>query len=478
MKNQQSIRSVIKYSAISALALSSPLYAIERPVPAAQPEEKVAPQEKVAEQAKLKPIPMPEAPNVNAQEVAFLGVFGEPISDTLSAHLNLAEGVGIKLEHIAANSPAAKTGLKKHDIITSLAGKEITSMDDLRASIADKKPGDSVELKFISKGKTAVKDLVLGSRANLRARAGAGVDGQQAPPHQKLPAELGELGLPKEFLDKFPKKDREKLMKLFKGNLEGLELQEMQQGLGKLEGFDLNLLPKGLNPEMNKGLKFQGAFQSRIKMLDENGSITLESTKDGKVIELLDKEGKLQYRGPYNNEIDKKSIPEELRDRVANLGIENNLGLNLGKGLLGDLENRNKMNLKFKKLENFKGLEDIEKELLKQLPKEFKQQLKLPNFPNGKNLEGAKRFEFKFGKNSFSTSQTDPATGNRYTFKKEDKDKQVEVYDPQGKLLYDGPYNSDADKASVPNEYRDFIEKLDTDSLIKKGNRIELKLGE
>ena len=326
MKTKNSMRSFVKYTTLFALALSCPLYAIERPIPAIQPEEKIAPaivaiedqQEQVVEQA----IPMPE---MKVEKIAYLGVFGEPISDTLSAHLNLAKGIGLELEVVASDSPASKAGLQKSDIITSLAGKDISSLEDLQAAIADKKPGDKITLNYISRGIAASKKLTLGARTLPRARRLD--EGQMPPRDQPLRAEPGGPRLPENFLNKFPKEDREKLMKLFKGNLQGLDLQELQQGLGKLEGFDLNLLPKGLNPKMNRGLKIKGSFNSRIKMVDKHGSVTLETTKDGKVIEFLDNKGELQYRGPYDNEADKQSVPQELRDRTGNLDIDMGSGL-------------------------------------------------------------------------------------------------------------------------------------------------------
>lgn len=422
---------------------------------------------------------MPEVnPAAEANKIAYFGVFGEPISDTLSAHLNLAEGIGLELELVAPGSPAAKAELKKHDIILSLDAKDISSINDLRAAIATKKPGDVVALKYITKGKAATKDIVLTGRPVLEAN---GARPQRR--WEQRQQELGNLGLPKEFLDKFPEQDREKLMKLFKGKLQGLDLQELQQGLGKLEGFDLNLLPKGLNPELNKGLRFKGKFQSRVKMVDEHGSITLESTNDGKVIELLDKAGKLQYSGPYNTELDKQNIPEELRGRVENLDIDNGLGF-LGKNGRNNLR-QERMKQKLNDLRKLNGMNGLEENLRQALPKELQQKLnlklQLPDINDLNEAKGAKRLEFKFGTNSFSTTKTDPQTGNRYTFKTENDKSQVEVTDPSGKPLYDGPYTSDMDKASVPDEFRDFIEKLDLGrpkNPFKNGNKLELKIDE
>lgn len=445
MKTENYIQSLVKYSALSALTLSSSLFAIERPSPAVHPEEKVP----AADQA----IAMPE---VQAQNLAFLGVFGEPISDTLSSHLNLAEGIGLELELVAGNSPAAEAGLKKHDIIMSLAGKDISTQDDLRASIADKKPGDEVTLNYISKGKSVSKKLTLGARPMRGASiAGAG----QLPQHNAQPrADMEELALPKEFLNKFPEKDRERLKKLFQGRLKGLDLQELQQGMDKLEGFDFKLMPKGLNPNLNQGLKFKGGFNSRFKMLDNNGSVTLESTKDGKVIELLDKNGELQYRGPYNNEADKMSVPEDLRDRVKNLDFDIGFGFPKAPNIKQFEE---KMDLHFGDIPGLKAIPNMQG-----IEKELQQMLQMPKILPNDN--GANRLEFNFSNNQLSTTKTDPQTGNRYTFKKNDKSSQVEVYDPAGKLLYDGPYNTDADKASVPEEFSRFLEQMVSEISIEK----------
>lgn len=443
MKTKNSIQSLVKYSTVCALACSSTLLAIERPTPAAQPLER--PSSAVPAEIPGKAIPIQQA---IPQDTAFLGVFGEPISKTLSAHLNLADGIGIQLEIIAPNSPASNAGLQTHDIITGIAGKDISSIDDLQDAIADKKPGDEVTLNYISKGKLISQNIKLGARTIPRAeRAEAEENPQLNQLKQPRQVERAERGLPEEFLKKFPKDDRKMLMKLFEGNLKGLDLQELQQGMGQLEGFDLDLFPKGLIPEINQGIKLKGDFKSRVKMLDKNGSITLESTQDGKIIELLDKDGKLQYKGPFNNQADKMNVPEELRERVENFDVNDGIGL-------------------FNP-PNFNKLRD------KRMGKNIREPLGLPNHLKGNN---ANNFNFKINRNGFSATRIDPATGNRYTLSKDDDTKQVEIYDPSGKLLYDGPYNSDFDKASVPEDFRDFIQGMDIHSSTQDGNKIELKL--
>ncbi len=59
---------------------------------------------------------------------------------------------GIYVVQITVNGPAYNTELKEADIITSIDGKELNTMNDLREYIYTKKPGDEV-LLHITRGK-------------------------------------------------------------------------------------------------------------------------------------------------------------------------------------------------------------------------------------------------------------------------------------------------------------------------------------
>ena len=59
---------------------------------------------------------------------------------------------GIYVAQIIKNGPASKTDLKEGDIITSIDGKELNTMNDLREYIYSKSPNDVVNLQ-ISRGR-------------------------------------------------------------------------------------------------------------------------------------------------------------------------------------------------------------------------------------------------------------------------------------------------------------------------------------
>lgn len=65
---------------------------------------------------------------------------------------NISFSKGIYVAQIMKNGPASKTELKEGDIIISIDGKELNTMNDLREYIYSKKPNDVVTLQ-VSRGR-------------------------------------------------------------------------------------------------------------------------------------------------------------------------------------------------------------------------------------------------------------------------------------------------------------------------------------
>jgi membrane-associated protease RseP (regulator of RpoE activity) len=94
---------------------------------------------------------------------ARLGVQVQKPSDALADQLNLPEGKGLVIENVEADSPAAKAGIKPHDILLEFKGKPVSNdaqelvqlMEDVKA----KTPVDAVVLR---KGKKeTIKGILL-----------------------------------------------------------------------------------------------------------------------------------------------------------------------------------------------------------------------------------------------------------------------------------------------------------------------------
>jgi serine protease Do len=83
---------------------------------------------------------------------AYIGVAVAHPDDTLRAHLDLPAGVGLVATEIVSNSPAAKAGVKTHDILLELDGKPLDSPETLVAQVQAAK-NKATPLKLLRAGK-------------------------------------------------------------------------------------------------------------------------------------------------------------------------------------------------------------------------------------------------------------------------------------------------------------------------------------
>ena len=71
---------------------------------------------------------------------------------------------GIYVAQITKNGPADNTELKEGDIITSIDGKELNTMNDLREYIYTKKPNEEVTLQITRKKIKKEIRIILGKK--------------------------------------------------------------------------------------------------------------------------------------------------------------------------------------------------------------------------------------------------------------------------------------------------------------------------
>lgn len=106
-----------------------------------------------------------------AAAVTWLGVTTEAASDELRAQLSLDPGVGLTVFGVKPDGPAAKAGLRVHDILTRFGDQILMDPDQLKNLVRTKKSGDRVTLTFLRKGKPATADVVLADHAEPAADA-------------------------------------------------------------------------------------------------------------------------------------------------------------------------------------------------------------------------------------------------------------------------------------------------------------------
>lgn len=82
----------------------------------------------------------------------WMGLRTKEAAPELRDQLGLARDEGLVVEVVAPDGPAAKAGLREHDLILSVDGQKTGSVEALRAAAGRKQPGDTVEVVYLRKG--------------------------------------------------------------------------------------------------------------------------------------------------------------------------------------------------------------------------------------------------------------------------------------------------------------------------------------
>jgi len=122
-------------------------------------------------------IPVNMARNVMDQIVehgkvirGFLGVTVQTVDPDMAKAFGLTRGGGALVGDVRADSPAAKAGIERGDIILELNGQTILGPDELSVRVSQMAPGSVAHLKVFHNGQTRNVDVTLGEFAE-RAQA-------------------------------------------------------------------------------------------------------------------------------------------------------------------------------------------------------------------------------------------------------------------------------------------------------------------
>ena len=130
----------------------------------------------------------------------YLGVTIQPVSADMTKAFGLSQGGGALVGDVSPDSPAAKAGIERGDVVLELNGQTVNGPDDLSVHISQMAPGALAHLKVFRNGQTRDVHVTLGElteklqAAGATAGAPAALSGLQV---QNLTPDLArQLGLP------------------------------------------------------------------------------------------------------------------------------------------------------------------------------------------------------------------------------------------------------------------------------------------
>jgi len=134
-------------------------------------------------------IPINMAHNVMDQIVehgkvirGFLGVTIQQVQPEMAKAFGLSHGGGALIGDVTPNSPAAKAGLQRGDIILQLNGQPVNGSGELSVRIAQLAPGSVAHLQVFRKGQEKDLDVTLGEYPEKGNAANRGPENEEGTP--------------------------------------------------------------------------------------------------------------------------------------------------------------------------------------------------------------------------------------------------------------------------------------------------------
>jgi serine protease Do len=294
---------------LTALIIA-PAYGIDGPEDDAPPPPTAQSSAKVLPEIKLDDFTAPKP----KQERAFLGIISSKVPEMLADHLRLNPNEGIVVSSLVPNGPAAKAGIEVNDIITKVAGKSVSSPEEITRQVSAHHAGQEITLDLIHEGQPRQIHVTLGNRPS------------EVAANDPQP-------LNQQDLDHLPDNLADRVRGAIAGNLGGLhfqlgglddpDLQQMQEDAKRLLKQKLKSKMQSFSqPNMLGTNQTQVQNTSSIKMMDDQGSVEVKSSNNDKNVTVRDNEGNTLWSGAWNSAQDKDNAPPEIRKRVESLHLD------------------------------------------------------------------------------------------------------------------------------------------------------------
>ncbi len=106
------------------------------------------------------------------KKVPWLGIATEPVPDEVRAQIPIKLDEGLSVSHVMPDSPAAKAGIEKFDIITRIDDQVVVSPDQVRTLVKMRKAGDKTKITLLRKGQQREVSAVIEEHDEVVGEAG------------------------------------------------------------------------------------------------------------------------------------------------------------------------------------------------------------------------------------------------------------------------------------------------------------------
>ncbi|HEX5176148.1 MAG TPA: PDZ domain-containing protein [Chthoniobacteraceae bacterium] len=270
----------------------------------------------------------------------YLGVITSPVSPALGAQLGLPEGFGLLVDEVVDESPAAKAGLQRHDVLKLLNEQQLVDPNQLAALVRAAGKNAQVSITFFRGGKEQKVDVQVGER--------------MMPDRRPLLPNMDDIRRNLQdwegsFRDKLrPLQDR---MREFNDRMRDFQarMREWQKNPNAgpaptpPEPPESPRAPHGPKPgDILRETRPGGAgeikalsngkattwntAQARVFYSDDNGEIVVSSLNGKRSLVAKSKDGKIEFEGSIDTDEQRRALPEHLRKRLEKIDIQTHSG--------------------------------------------------------------------------------------------------------------------------------------------------------
>jgi len=247
--------------------------------------------------------------------VTYLGVETSQVPDVVSEQLGLAKGLGLVVEYVEPNSPAASAGIQQNDILKMVNDQILIEPSQLRKLLQTFSEGTEITLTILRKGQEQ-KITVKLTKKEMPQRHSL-MPGGNHDLHWDFD-ETGDLG---EQMQQLKEQLKEQLGDAQRGVIRGAVMKA--HDAAKRAREDARRAAREIRILSNDNGALRGTKidlgKAQIVFCDGKGEMKLENVNGKKLLTAKDPQGKLLFSGPVETKEDLDKVPADVRERYERL---------------------------------------------------------------------------------------------------------------------------------------------------------------
>lgn len=247
--------------------------------------------------------------------VTYLGIETSQVPTVVSDQLGMAKGLGLVVDYVEANSPAATAGVQQNDILKMLNDQILIEPSQLRKLLQTFPEGTEVTLTVLRKGQEQKLTAKL-ARKEVPQRHSL-FPGGNHDWHWDFD-ETGDLG---EQMQDLKEQLKEQLGDAQRGVIRGAVTQAHDAARRARDDARRAAEELRIFFEENGAMKASriDLGQAQIVFSDGGGELKLQNVDGKKLLTAKDPQGKLLFSGPAETKEDLEKMPPEVRERYNKL---------------------------------------------------------------------------------------------------------------------------------------------------------------